>query len=90
MKAATLIFLAAGSATFPLTIFAVAAAARLLGFQRSGDPWVERALTISFIVWLLGAMIFYWVSLYEDHKSTCRDQRTTQLTYECRKFFRLE
>ena len=85
-----LYFLACGAATFPLTLIGL----RLLaGLSSSGrlarriDASFEKALTISFIVWILGAFVFYVVALHLERQKQCADQRTTQLTYECRKLF---
>ncbi len=85
-----LFFLACGAATFPLTLIVL----RLLaGLSSSGklarriDASFEKALTISFIVWVLGAFAFYVVVLHVERQKQCADQRTTQLTYECRKLF---
>ena len=85
-----LYFLACGAVTFPLTLIGL----RLLaGLSSSGrlarriDASFEKALTISFIVWILGAFVFYVVALHLERQKQCADQRTTQLTYECRKLF---
>ncbi len=85
-----LYFLACGAATFPLTLIVL----RLLaGLSASGrlarriDASFEKALTISFIVWILGAFAFYIVALHLERQKQCADQRTTQLTYECRMLF---
>ena len=65
----------------------------LAGLSASGrlarriDASFEKALTISFIVWILGAFAFYIVALHLERQKQCADQRTTQLTYECRKLF---
>ena len=85
-----LFFLAGGAVTCPLTLMGL----RLLaGLSASGrlarriDASFEKALTISFIVWVLGAFVFYIVALHLERQKQCADQRTTQLTYECRKLF---
>jgi hypothetical protein len=36
---------------------------------------------------VLGAFVFYGVALYIERQSDCAEQRTTQLTYECRKLY---
>lgn len=85
-----LFFLACGAVTFPLTLFAVRALASLSGngrLARRIDGAFEKALTIAIIVWLLGAFAFYGVTLYLERQRYCSDQRTNQLTYECRKLF---
>lgn len=85
-----LYFVACGVATFPLTLIGMRIAAALSPDSRIArklDDTFEAALTISIVVWLLGAFVFYAVALYIERKSDCVDQRTTQLTYECRKLY---
>lgn len=85
-----LYFLACGAATFPLTLIALRV---LAGLSASGrlarriDASFEKALTISFIVWVLGAFAFYVIALHIEREKQCVDQRTTQLTHECRRLF---
>jgi uncharacterized paraquat-inducible protein A len=85
-----LFFLACGVATFPLTLIAMRVVASLAPggrIARKLDDTFEAALTVSIMVWLLGAFVFYGVSLYFERQRDCSDQRTTQLTYECRKLY---
>jgi hypothetical protein len=85
-----LYFLACGVATFPLTLIALRAVASLSPgsrIARTLDDMFEAALTVSIIVWLLGAFVFYGVALYIERQNDCADQRTTQLTYECRRLY---
>jgi hypothetical protein len=85
-----LYFLACGVATFPLTLIAMRVAASLSPggrIARKLDETFEAALTVSLIVWLLGAFVFYGVALYIERQNDCAEQRTTQLTYECRKLY---
>jgi hypothetical protein len=85
-----LFFLACGVATFPLTLIAMRVAASLAPggrIARKLDDTFEAALTVSIMIWLLGAFVFYGVSLYMERQRDCSDQRTTQLTYECRKLY---
>lgn len=85
-----LYFLACGAATFPLTLIALRVLAALSASGRLArriDASFEKALTISFIVWLVGAFAFYIVALHIERQKQCVDQRTTQLTYECRRLF---
>ena len=85
-----LFFLACGVATFPLTLIAMRVVASLSPggrIARKLDDTFETALTVSVIVWLLGAFVFYGVALYMERQKDCADQRTTQLTYECRKLY---
>jgi hypothetical protein len=85
-----LYFLAWGVATFPLTLIAMRVVASLAPggrIARRLDDTFEAALTVSIIVWILGAFVFYGVSLYIERQNDCAEQRTTQLTYECRKLY---
>ena len=85
-----LYFVACGVATFPLMLIGMRVVAALSPGSRIArklDETFEAALTISIVVWLLGAFVFYAVALYIERKSDCADQRTTQLTYECRKLY---
>jgi hypothetical protein len=85
-----LFFLACGVVTFPLTLIALRIVASLSPsgrIARKLDDSFEKALTVSLIVWLLGAFVFYGVALYMERQKLCKDQRTTQLTYECRKLY---
>ena len=85
-----LYFLACGVVTFPLTLIAVRVVASLSpGGRIAGktDDTFEKALTVSLIVWILGAFVFYGIALYIEREKSCADQRTTQLTYECRKLY---
>jgi uncharacterized paraquat-inducible protein A len=85
-----LFFLACGVATFPLTLIGMRVVASLAPggrIARKLDETFETALTVSIVVWLLGAFVFYGVSLYIERQNDCAEQRTTQLTYECRKLY---
>ena len=85
-----LYFLACGAATFPLTLILLRVLASLSSSGRLArriDASFEKALTISFIVWVLGAFAFYVIALHLERQKQCADQRTTQLTYECRQLF---
>ena len=63
-----LFFLACGAATFPLTLMAVRYAASLSPAsalsQRIGRGF-ETALSLSFVIWIVGALVFYAVALVE-------------------------
>jgi hypothetical protein len=83
-----LYFLAGGAATFPLTLAVVRCAASLSPAsalsQKIGRGF-ETALSLSFVIWLLGALVFYAVALQIERQKPCDDQHTNQLTPECRK-----
>jgi heme/copper-type cytochrome/quinol oxidase subunit 2 len=85
-----LFFLACGAVTFPLTLMAVRYVASLSPtgrIARKIDDSFEKALTISIMVWIVGALIFYGIALYVERQKSCGEQRTNQLTVECRKLF---
>jgi hypothetical protein len=85
-----LYFLACGGVTFPLTLFAVRFIASLSPGGRISsklDATFEKMLTVSVIVWLVGVLGFYAVALYFENQRYCDEQRTNQLTYECRKLY---
>jgi hypothetical protein len=83
-----LFFLACGAATFPLTLVAVRYAASLSPAsalsQKIGRGF-ETALSLSFVIWLLGALVFYAIALQIERQKPCDDQHTNQLTAECRR-----
>jgi len=88
-----LYFLACGAVTFPLTLLAVRLVAALSPsgrFARKIDASFEKILSVSIMIWIVGGLVFYAVSLHLERQKSCQDQRTTQLTYECRKLFGLE
>ena len=85
-----LYFLACGVATFPLTLIAMRVVASLAPggrIARKLDDTFETALTVSIIVWLLGAFVFYGIALYLERQKYCDAQRTNQVVYECRKLY---
>ena len=85
-----LLFLACGAMTFPLTLIAIRCLAALSPsgrIARKLDETFEKALTISVMVWLIGAFAFYAIALHLERRKPCDDQRTNQLTYECRKLY---
>jgi len=88
-----LLFLACGAATFPLSLVALRCTASLAPETRLSRKLTgnfEAALTLSILIWLVGALVFYLVELEREHQKPCEDQRTNQLTVECRKYFRVE
>ena len=85
-----LLFLACGAVTFPLTLLAVQFIASLSPsgrIARKIDATLDKALTISIMVWIAGGLIFYAIALHFERQPACDQQRTTQLTYECRKLY---
>ena len=83
-----LYFLACGAATFPLTISAVYLVGALWGGSGgsggSGST-LERALTLSVIIWIVGALAFYAVAVQIERRKPCIEQHTNQLTNFCKK-----
>ena len=68
-----LFFLACGVATFPLTLIAMRVVASLSPggrIARKLDDTFETALTVSIMIWLLGAFVFYGVTLYMSARRT--------------------
>ena len=59
------------------------------GGHKSG-AWLEVGLTMAIIAWIVGGFALYSISLYLEYQRPCENQRTNQLPYECRKYFRLE
>jgi hypothetical protein len=88
-----LLYLACGAATFPLTLLALRLLAALSPSGRFGrkiDATVDQVLTVSIMLWIAGGLAFYAVSLAIERQRSCDDQRTSQLTYECRKLYGLD
>jgi len=84
----TLVFLACGAATLPLSIVALRFVVSLSA--RNGESVeisrvFDRAIGFSVFVWLVGGMAFYFCALAIEHKKPCGAQRTNQLTAECRR-----
>jgi hypothetical protein len=85
-----LFFLACGAATFPLALIAVRYAASLSpasAFAQRIGRGFETALSLSFVIWIVGALVFYSIALHIERQKPCDDQHTNQLTEECRKLF---
>ncbi|MGD9878828.1 MAG: hypothetical protein AB7F22_10090 [Reyranella sp.] len=83
-----LYFLACGAATFPLGLVLVrwiASLAPNASLSRRIERAYEPALSLSLVIWILGALIFYVVALHIERQKPCTDQHTNQLTAECRK-----
>jgi hypothetical protein len=82
-----LFFIACGAATFPLTLMALRTIASLSPASRIAhkiDNSFEKALSVSIMVWIVGALIFYVVALHIERKKPCTEQHTNQLTDACR------
>ena len=83
-----LFFLACGAATFPLSLVLVrwiASFAPNASLSQRIARSYEPALSLSLVVWIVGAMIFYIIALHIERKKPCMEQHTNQLTAECRK-----
>lgn len=83
-----LFFLACGAATFPLSLVLlrwIASLAPNASLSRRFERSYEPALSLSLVVWVVGALIFYVIALHIERKKDCPDQHTNQLTAECRK-----
>jgi hypothetical protein len=82
-----LYFLACGAATFPLGITLVrwiASLAPNTTLSRRIERSYEPALSLSIVIWVVGAMIFYVIALHIERKKPCIDQHTNQLTAQCK------
>ena len=83
-----LFFLACGAATFPLCLVAVrwiSSFAPDASLSRRIERNYEPALSLSLVIWILGALTFYVVALDIEREKPCTEQHTNQLTAECRK-----
>jgi hypothetical protein len=82
-----LLYLACGAATFPLTIMAVRAAISVAAPARATPAFHQRldnAMGWSITAWILGVFVFYWSAVLVERQKPCDDQRTNQLTTECK------
>lgn len=83
----TLIFLACGAATLPLSIVTLQFVVSLS--SRNGESGevvrvFDRAVEFSVFIWIVGGLAFYFCALTIEHQKPCADQRTNQLTTACR------
>jgi hypothetical protein len=93
LETVVLFFLACGAATFPLSLVALRYAASLAPGSRLSrriGSGFETALSLSFVIWLAGALVFYVVALELERQKPCDDQHTNQLTAECRKLYGMQ
>lgn len=82
-----LLYLACGAATFPLTLMAVRAAVSAAAPSRATPAFHQRmdsAMSWSITAWILGVFVFYWSAVLIERQKPCNDQRTNQLTTECK------
>jgi hypothetical protein len=75
------LFVACGAATIPLTLGIVRMVAGASWSQR-----LERALSWSMTVWILGVMIFYAGMVLIERQRPCELQRTNQITDACKAY----
>ncbi len=83
-----LLFLACGAATLPLCIVALRFFVSLSapkGEAPHVDQVFDRAIGISVFLWIVAGMTFYFVSAHIERRKPCSEQRTNQLTAECRR-----
>lgn len=82
-----LLYFACGAATFPITLTVLRYAASLSPAgrlsQKIGNAF-ETALSLSIVLWMVGAMTFYAIALHIERKKPCDQQHTNQLTGYCR------
>lgn len=88
LEAFILIFLACGAATLPLGIAALRFFVSLSapkGETPQVDHAFDRAIGVTVFLWIVGGMAFYFVSAHIERRKPCGEQRTNQLTAECRR-----
>jgi hypothetical protein len=84
-----LLYLACGAATFPLTIMLVRGVVSVAAPARATPAFHQRldnATGWSITVWILGVFVFYATAILMERQKPCEEQRTNQLTYECKKY----
>ena len=84
----TLVYLACGAATLPLSIVALRFIVSLSapnGESREFGLVFDRAIDISVFLWIVGGLIFYFCAAHIERRKPCGEQRTNQLTAECRR-----
>ncbi len=84
----TLIYLACGAATFPLSIVVLRFIVSLSapnGEAREIDNVFDRAIDVSVFLWIVGGLVFYFCAAHIERRKPCGEQRTNQLTAECRR-----
>ena len=84
----TLIYLACGAATLPLSIVVLRFIVSLSapnGEAREIDHVFDRAIDVSVFLWIVGGLAFYFCAAHIERRKPCGEQRTNQLTTECRR-----
>jgi hypothetical protein len=80
-----LYFLAGGAATFPLTLSAFYLGRSLRDEGGDRRAILERALSVSMAIWIVGALVFYAAAVQIERRKPCIEQHTNQLTAFCKK-----
>lgn len=84
----TLIYLACGAATLPLSIVVLRFIVSLSapnGEAREIDHVFDRAIDVSVFLWIVGGLAFYFCAAHIERRKPCSEQRTNQLTADCRR-----
>jgi len=84
----TLIYLACGAATLPLSIVVLRFIVSLSapnGEAREIDRVFDRAIDVSVFLWIVGGLVFYFCAAHIERRKPCGEQRTNQLTADCRR-----
>lgn len=84
-----LLYLACGVATFPLTILLIRGVVSVAAPSRATPALhrhLDNAMGWSITAWILGVFVFYAAAILIEWRKPCDEQRTNQLTYECKKF----
>jgi len=55
------------------------------GESRAIDWIFDRAVDVSVFLWIVGGLSFYFCAAHIERRKPCADQRTNQLTAECRR-----
>ncbi len=84
-----LLYLACGAASFPLTILLLRGTVSVAAPSRATPAFHRRldsAMGWSITIWILGVFAFYVIALMIERQKPCEEQRTNQLTLECKKY----
>lgn len=84
----TLVYLACGAATLPLSVMALRFMVSLSapnGESREIDRVFDHAVDVSVFLWIVGGLAFYFCAAHIERRKPCGEQRTNQLTSECRR-----
>ena len=55
------------------------------GEAREIDRVFDRAIDVSVFLWIVGGLVFYFCAAHIERRKPCGEQRTNQLTADCRR-----